>query len=134
MINYNEILKKNLYGVMATVDEGKPKTRVFQYLFSDENKVYFGTTDYKPVYKQMQANPYVSFCTYSEDFAPVLSVNGKAVFSENIELKTRAMDEYPAIKELYKSPDNPIFKIFYIDVNEVETFDFSEGAKKFQIK
>lgn len=134
MINYSEILKKNLYGVMATLDGTRPKTRVFQYLFSDGDKVYFGTTDYKPVYKQMHANPYVSFCTYSDDFAPVLSVNGKAVFVENIELKTRAMDEYPAIKELYKTPNNPVFKIFYIDVDGVDTFDFTEGAKKFQIK
>ena len=74
MIDYNEILKKNLYGVMATVDDLKPKTRVFQYLFSVEGQVYFGTTDYKPAYKQMQANPNVSFCTYSENFAPVLTI------------------------------------------------------------
>ena len=57
-----------------------------------------------------------------------------SVFVENIELKTRAMDEYPAIKELYKSPDNPIFKIFYIDIDEIKTFDFAEGEKIFKMK
>lgn len=134
MIEYNEILKKNLYGVMATLDGLKPRTRVFQYLFSDSDKVYFGTTDYKPVYKQMKENPCVSFCTYSEDFNPVLSINGKAIFVEDMELKIRAMDEYPAIKELYKTPQNPVFKIFYIDVDEVDTFSFTEGSKKFKIK
>lgn len=30
-----------------------------------------------------------------------------------------------------KSPDNPIFKIFYVDVEEVETFSFSEGPKTY---
>lgn len=134
MINYNEILQKNLYGVMATVDGSRPKTRVFQYLFSDGNKVYFGTTDYKDTYKQMQANPYVSFCTYSADFSPVLSVNGRVTFIDEMELKTRAMEEYPAIKELYKTPSNPVFKIFYIEVDEVETFSFAEGGKKISIK
>ena len=44
------------------------------------------------------------------------------------------MDEYPAIKELYKSPDNPIFKIFYIDIDEIKTFDFAEGEKIFKMK
>lgn len=130
MIDFNKILKENLYGVFATSDGGKPKTRVFQYLFSDGNKVYFGTTNDKPVYHQLKENPYVSFCTYSQDFAPVLSVNGKAVFANDMSLKIRAMDEYPAIKALYKSPDNPIFEIFYIEVEEVDTFSFEHGAVK----
>ena len=134
MINYNEILKKNLYGVMATTEGSRPKTRVFQYLFSDENKVYFGTTDYKDTYKQMQVNPYVSFCTYSADFSPVLSVNGSVVFVDDMKLKTRAMDEYPAIKELYETPSNPVFKLFYIEVDEVVTFSLDKGGEKVSIK
>jgi uncharacterized pyridoxamine 5'-phosphate oxidase family protein len=78
----------------------------------------------------MKKNPYVSFCTYPQNFAPVLSVNGKAVFVEDMALKTRALDENPGIKGIYKTPENPIFKIFYIDVEEVETFSFEEGPKK----
>ena len=46
-----------------------------------------------------------------------------------MKLKTRAMDDYPAIKDLYKSPDNPIFEIFYIDVDEIVTFSFQDGQK-----
>lgn len=134
MIDFNKILKENLYGVMATQDGNKPKTRVFQYLFSDGNKVYFGTTNNKPVYEQIIKNPHVSFCTYSKDFSPVLSVNGKAIFVDDMVLKTRAMEEYPSIKELYKSPDNPIFEIFYVDVEEIETFCFESGATKLKIK
>ena len=44
------------------------------------------------------------------------------------------MDEYPAIKELYKTPENPIFEIFYVDVDEVETFNFNEGSRKYRIE
>lgn len=134
MIDFNKILKENLYGVMATQDGNQPKTRVFQYLFSDGNKVYFGTTNNKPVYEQMIKNPNVSFCTFSKDFSLVLSVNGKAIFVDDMVLKTRAMEEYPAIKELYNSPDNPIFEIFYVDVEEIETFSFESGAVKQRIK
>jgi len=112
MIDYSEILKSNPCGVLASQDGNKVKTRVFQYLFSDGNKVFFCTSSEKPVYAQLQANPYVSFCTYASDFAPVLSVNGKAVFVDDLALKTRALDENPPIKSIYNTPDIPFSKSF----------------------
>lgn len=133
MINYEAILKENSNGVLATQDNGKIKTRVFQYLFSDGNKVYLSTSNEKPVYKQIKANPYVSFCTYPANFAPVLSVNGKVVFVNDMELKARALNENPFIKGLFNTPENPAFEIFYIDVEEVEVFSFTEGAKTYTI-
>jgi len=133
MINYEEILKANPNGVFATIEGNKAKTRVFQYLFADGNKVYFCTNSEKPVYKQLKENPNVSFCTYPQNFSPVLSVNGKVVFVEDIKLKARALDENPPIKGIYQTADNPIFKIFYIDVEEVETFSFTEGPKTYKV-
>jgi len=133
MINYAEILKANPNGVMATQDGNKVKTRVFQYLFADGKKVYFCTNSEKPVYKQLQANPNVSFCTFPQDFTPVLSINGKAIFVEDLALKTKALDENPPIKGIYQTPDNPIFKIFYIDVEEVETFSYAEGPQTHKV-
>ena len=133
MINFEEILKANPVGVFATIEGNRARTRVFQFLFADGNKVYFCTNCEKPVFKQMTENPNVSFCTYPQNFDPVLSVNGKAVFIEDIALKTRALDENPPIKGIYKTADNPIFKIFYIDVEEVETFSFAEGSNTYKI-
>jgi uncharacterized pyridoxamine 5'-phosphate oxidase family protein len=133
MINFEEILKANPNGVMATQDGNKVKTRVFQFLFANGKKVYFCTSAEKPVYKQLQANPNVSFCTFPQNFAPVLSVNGKAVFVEDMALKTKALDENPPIKGIYQTPANPIFKIFYVDVEEVETFSFTEGPQTHKI-
>ena len=133
MINYEELLKQNPSGVLATLSDNGIRTRVFQYLFADGNKVYFCTNSEKIVYAQLKANPSVSFCTYPQDFNPVLSINGKAVFVEDMALKTRALDENPTIKNIYNSPDNPIFKIFYIDVEEVDTFNFAEGSKNYKL-
>jgi uncharacterized pyridoxamine 5'-phosphate oxidase family protein len=133
MINFVEILKANPNGVLATQDGTGVRTRVFQYLFADGNKVYFGTNSEKPVYAQLKANPNVSFCTYPQNFTPVVSVNGKINFVEDIKLKTRVLDENPSIKGIYQTPDNPIFKIFYIDVTEVETFSFADGPKTYTV-
>ena len=132
MIKYSEILAANPVGVLATQDGGKVKTRVFQFLFADGKKVYFCTSSEKSVYVQLKENPNVSFCTFSKDFAPVLSVNGRVVFVEDLALKGRALDENPLIKGIYNTADNPIFKLFYIDTEEVETFSFEEGSKMYK--
>lgn len=133
MIDYAAVLKENPNGVLATQDGGKVKTRVFQYLFSDGNKVYFCTSNEKLVYKQIKEAPYISFCTHPANFAPVLSVNGRAVFVEDAVLKARALDENPGIKGIYNTPDNPVFELFYIDVEEVETFSFADGPKTYRV-
>ena len=133
MINYVELLEKSPNGVLATTDGKSIKTRVFQYLFADGNKVYFGTNSQKPVYTQLVENPNVSFCTYPADYAKVVSISGKVNFTEDKSLKERALTLYPQLKGMYQSADNPIFKIFYIDVKEVETFDFVEGTKNYTL-
>ena len=133
MVNYSEILKENPIGVLATQEGEKVKTRVFQFLFADGNKVYFCTNSEKSVYNQLEINPNVSFCTFTKDFAPVLSINGKVVFTEDFVLKERALEENPLIKGIYNTPDNPIFKLFYIDTEQVETFSFAEGHKAYKL-
>ncbi|GAB6393472.1 MAG: pyridoxamine 5'-phosphate oxidase [Treponematales bacterium] len=133
MFNFEPVLKANPNGVLATRDGQGVRTRVFQYLFAEGSKVYFCTSSEKPVFAQIKANPQVSFCTYPADFNPVLSVNGKAVFTDDLALKARALDENPGIKGIYKTPDNPVFKIFYIAVEEIETFSFAEGPKSYKV-
>lgn len=133
MFDYVSVLAKNPNGVLATKNGEKMATRVFQYLFADGKKVYFGTNSEKPVYAQLKADPNVSFCTFPANFSPVVSINGKAVFVEDLSLKARALDENPMIKGIYKTPENPVFKIFYIDTEEVETFSFTEGPKTYTL-
>lgn len=133
MFDYVSVLKENPNGVLATKNGEKIATRVFQYLFADGNKIYFCTSSKKPVYAQLKADPNVSFCTYPKNFSPVVSVNGKVVFVEDMVLKTRALEENPSIKGIYKTPDNPVFKIFYIDAKEIETFNFQEGPRTYTL-
>jgi uncharacterized pyridoxamine 5'-phosphate oxidase family protein len=98
--------------------------------------VYFCTGSEKPLYEQLLSFPYVSYCTYPEDFEPVLSLNGKVVFSDDAALKSRAFNGtgYASgfVRNHYKSLDNPNLKLFYIDVEEVETYD-SDGAKMYRL-
>ena len=133
MIDFSSFLKENLNGIFTTVEDGKPKSRVFQFLFADGKKVYFCTENNKAVFRQIKENPNVSFCTHKTDFSYVLSISGKVTFVNDINLKARTLDEYPALKEMFKTPNNPILELFYVDVEEVDTFDFLNGSKKEKI-
>ncbi|WP_339003368.1 pyridoxamine 5'-phosphate oxidase family protein [Fusobacterium animalis] len=133
MIDFSKFLKENLNGIFTTVEDGKPKSRVFQFLFADGKKVYFCTENNKAVFRQIKENPNVSFCAHKADFSYVLSICGKATFVNDINLKARTLDEYPALKEMFKTPNNPILELFYVDVEEVDTFDFVNGSKKEKI-
>jgi len=134
MIDYVAILKANPDGVLATVDGDNVRTRVFQFLFAEGNQVYFSTSNDKAVYHQLMANPNVSFCTCAPEFKPVLSIYGKAIFTDDMALKTRTLDENPQIKAIYEAAENPVLEIFYIDVKEVETFTFADGPKSYFVE
>lgn len=133
MFNFEPILKANPNGILATQDGVKVKTRVFMYLFTEGKKAYFCTENNKPVYAQLKANPWVSFCTYSKGFNPVVSLNGKVAFVSDKALKIRILEEFPLFKDVYKSPDNPTMEPFYIEVEEIETFSFTEGPKTYTL-
>lgn len=130
MLDYVNFFEENPNGILATVDGSKVKTRAFQFLFAKEDKVYFFTNSEKSVCKQLVNNPEVSFCSHAKGYSPVVSVNGKAVFLDDLKLKEEYLDKNPNIKSIYKSADNPQLRLFYIDVEDVETFSYSDGPEK----
>ena len=129
MVDFQSILAKQPAGVFATQDGSKVETRVFQHMFVKDGKVYFCTSSEKPVYAQMQKNPQVSFCVFTPDFNPVLSINGKVVFVEELDLKKSVLEANELVQSIFKTPDNPVFKVFYINAEEYVSFDFASGKK-----
>ncbi len=133
MFDFAQALADTPNGVLTTRDGDSLKSRVFQYLFADGRKIYFCTSKEKDVYNQLTVNPNVSFCSYPVNFSPVVSISGRAVFVDDLKLKTRALDENPMIKGIYTSPENPVFALFYIDAVEVKTFSFAEGSRTYTL-
>ena len=69
-----KFLQENITGVLATVADGKPKVRPFQFMLEDGGKLYFCTNNAKEVYKQLKARPlcgvlqfYAGFCLDSSE-------------------------------------------------------------------
>ena len=133
MVDYAKFLRETPYGVLATRFEDEVRTRMFQFLFAEGNKVYFCTSAKKPVYQQLKAHPVASFCVRDEGFKPVLSVSGKVHFSKDEELKRRALDEHPRIVGVHLDSESPDFALFCIEVEEVKTFSFAEGPRTYTL-
>lgn len=130
---YNHILEEYRNGVLANRNGEMLRTQIITFSFAEENRAYFCTTVDKPMYTQLVASPYVSYCTFPEDWEPVLSLNGKVVFIEDKVLKERALESNYYAKRNFKDIDNPLLAVFCIDVELIETYG-SEGVNIFSAK
>ena len=125
MSHVTEFLIKSGAQYFSTVGiDGKPKVRPFQFMLEDNGKLYYCTSNQKPVYKEMTVQPYVEICASGENFS-WMRLSGKAVFSKDLALKAKILEVSPLVKSIYNTPDNPIFEIFYLDEAVAVIADFS---------
>jgi uncharacterized pyridoxamine 5'-phosphate oxidase family protein len=117
------ILKENANGFLATVDDGKPRVRPFGFILDDENKLYFCTNSMKNVYKQLLLIPFIEFSVTTKEMK-TLRISGEIKFCEDIAIKDRVLNVYEPIKQGYKTADNPIFQVFYMEHGEAIISDF----------
>jgi uncharacterized pyridoxamine 5'-phosphate oxidase family protein len=122
MQEFVPFFKENPVCFLATVGNGSPFVRPVQLMFESEGKLYFCTANIKGMSKQMHTTPLVELATSSKDYVTTLRIRGEVKFSNNFPLKERIFKENPLIKSIYKTPDNPVFEIFYIE----------HGTAKFQ--
>ncbi|MFA7658473.1 MAG: pyridoxamine 5'-phosphate oxidase family protein [Candidatus Gastranaerophilaceae bacterium] len=114
MQQFIDFFNQNIYGFLATIDGNRPRVRPWGFMFEDGGKIWFLTTNQKRVFKQLQENPYVEFCSCSPEFV-CGRIGGKIEFCNDLEIKTRILDERPALKDIYETPDNPLLEAFYLE-------------------
>ena len=123
---FADILEKYPNGVFSNRNGEQMRTQILSFQFVIGNRIYFCTGSEKPLYEQLVKFPYVSYCTFPQDFEPVLSLNGKVVFTDDVALKERVFGGtgYASrfIIRHYQTPYNPNLKLFYIDVEEIELY------------
>lgn len=108
-----EYLNENKVGQLATVKDGKPILRPFQFQFVREGKFYFVTSNTKEVYKELKNSREVGFAIIGSDMKWI-RINGEVQFVDNLELKEEVLENESMIRSIYKTADNPIFEMFYI--------------------
>ena len=119
-----EFLQANPVQYLATVGrDGKAKCRPFMFSVEVGGKLWFCTNNQKDVYKDILENPEIQISVSSPKYEWI-RLSGKAVFENNMEVKKICI-ENPIVKSQYKTADNPIFEVFYIENPHGVIADFS---------
>lgn len=125
-----EFLKANGAGAFATVDGGKPRVRPFGFGYYENGKFWFCTNNTKKVSAQLKRTPYAEFCVWSPGFQSILRLSGHVVFDSSKAAKERVMRAMPGVVSIYKTPDNPIFEVFYLEKGEAVLSAFPPSPDK----
>lgn len=112
---------------LSTVEGNQPKVRPFGFVMEHNGKLCFATSNQKPVYAQLKANPNTEICAATKD-ARWMRLSGKAVFCTTKEAKAKALELMPMLKHMY-SVDDEIFEIFYLE-NASANFCSMSGDNK----
>ena len=125
-----QFLKENSFGFLATMDQGRPKVRPMGFMMEENGILYFNTNSLKEVYQQLMANPFVEYASTSKDMV-TLRVSGEVEFCEDIQIKEKVLSSNEAVKQGYKTAQNPIYKVFCMKHGFATVSDFSgQPAKK----
>ena len=126
-----DFLRKSQVQYLATIGiDGKPKVRPFQFKLEDGGKLYFSTTNDKNVYQEIKKQPYGELFASGENFS-WLRLSGNVVISDDLSIKTMIFEQaIPLIQSFYKTPDNPVFVLFYLDEATATISDLSGNPPK----
>ena len=125
---FMDYLTEGLCGIFATVrEDGRPEARGWQFQYEEDGRYYFATANTKEVFAQLKANPQAAF-TYMEPMGKyTLRLTGKVGFVKDEAEKKVAWEHMaPPVKGKYKSWDNPVLEIIYIEEAELK---FEQGYK-----
>ena len=121
-----EFLKKCGVYYLATVEGDQPRVRPFGTSLVFENRLYIQTGKVKNVSKQIQQNPKVELCCFSEN--KWVRIEAVAVEDDRREIREKMLEAYPQLKAMY-SPDDGNTQVFYLS-NATATFYAFGGEPK----
>lgn len=105
----------------ATVENGKPKIRVFQIMKQEGHTLYFATSTRKEVYNQLQQNPNVELLAMRGNIS--VRITGQAVFDVDDNTAQEIYATNPVLQRLYKSYTDMVY--FRLPVSELDYYDLT---------
>lgn len=110
-----QFLDDNAPAFLATLGTcGNPRVRPMQSPLLVGDRIYFGTTNNKGLFKHIKNYNGIEFCSCAKD-GTFLRLRANAVFEPNLEVKKIMFEKYPHLVNLYETPQNPKFEVFYLD-------------------
>ncbi|ABB32359.1 pyridoxamine 5'-phosphate oxidase-related FMN-binding protein [Geobacter metallireducens RCH3] len=126
-----DMLPAPCYGSLATVAGGKPRVRPFAFMYEENGRFYFCTASNKEVYRQLTETPFIEF-TRTDEQMRWLRIGGEITFDEDIKSREKCFANYPMLKDIYQTPDNPLFKVFYLEHGAASVNSLTEPPKNFE--
>lgn len=110
------LLEKGKYVFLATCDGDQPRVRPFGFMGGQhDGKLWFCTATNKDVYAQLRRNPKLELAVTTTPDMLTLRIAGVAVFEDNREVKEAVLKKSELVRSIYKTADNPVFAVFFID-------------------
>jgi len=114
-----DFLRKHPEGVLATVSDNRPQTRVFQVMKVEDTTLFFATAPQKAVWQQLQENPAVEFLVLHDRVS--VRCSGTALFDVDDDTKRWIYGHNSVLPRLYFSYDTLVY--FRLPIARLEYFD-----------
>lgn len=115
-------------GYLATVDNGMPRVRPFGFMFEENGRLYFCTSSTKDVYRQIETVPFIEYSKTRRDMVWI-RVSGEIQFDDDISKRERILEQIPELKMVFRTADDPKFKVFYLDHGNAILDDFTQPRR-----
>lgn len=112
----------------ATVEQDKPKIRVFRIMKQEGHTLYFATSPRKEVYRQLQENPNIELLAMDGNLS--VRVTGCAVFDVSDEVAREIYDTNPVLQRLYKQYTDMAY--FRMVVDKLDYYDLAPTPPTFE--
>jgi len=114
-------LDKHIEVALATVENDRPRIRVFQIMARTAHTLYFATSPTKQVYRQLRANPNIEIMASADNI--FVRVAGRADFTVDDAMQRNIFLNNPVLPRLYS--DYKALVYFKIEAQEMEYFDLT---------
>ena len=112
----------------ATVEQDKPKIRVFQIMKQEGHTLYFATSPHKEVYRQLQENPNIELLAMDGNVS--VRASGRAMFDVADEITREIYANNPVLPRLYKQYTDLAY--FSLSVEKLDYYDLTPTPPTFE--
>ena len=121
-----EFIKKCGTFYLATIDGDKPRVRPFGVVNIFNDRLFIQTGKVKKVSKQMQINPNVEICCFSD--GKWLRVEGIVKRDDSRDAKVSMLEANPMLKKMYSADDDNT-EVLYFKKAIATFYSFTEEPK-----
>lgn len=123
-----DFLSKHKDVAFATVEQNKPKIRVFQIMKQEGHTLYFATSPHKEVYRQLQENPNIELLAMDGNIS--VRVTGRAMFDVPGGLAREIYADNPVLPRLYRQYTDLVY--FRLPVTRLDYYDLTPIPPTFE--